>query len=300
LTLAGLKIGGDSEYLIWNIKLYAAYLTQGNEHNYAVRFSTANNMTMQIKPLDESKLSVGASLGVEIPLGDRFSLFANGGTNFDIKSNTIIGYNVNAGLNLKVGSKKENPPEETKTVQETSDEVGITGDEKVSLTNTVEDQMRAEEARLGILHPDANTTQEQIDDNRMQLIEELKKRVIEARARRNKPLIKTFNMSLAKFETGSFTPTEESQEFIKQLAGWIKEYEYTLVTIEGHTDSVGNLQSNILLSSMRAKAVRDELVKNGVDGDKIYYIGYGPTMPIASNATYNGKIKNRRVEVFVE
>ncbi|MDR0822775.1 MAG: autotransporter domain-containing protein [Endomicrobium sp.] len=309
LIPAGVKIGGESPDFNWNIKLYVSYLPLGNDFNYKVRFSQAeNNGFMNISALEESKFSAGGSLGVELPLGERISILLSGGADIAIESpQDLVDYHISAGLNFKLGTKKEKPIDTPAADDIDNSSTSFMGDEKILLNTAppdeqspIEEQLRAEEARLGILHPTEKTTQEQIEENKQKLIEELKKRVEEARARRQKPLIRTFKMDLTEFETGSFVPTESAKAFIKQLAGWIAEYEFTLVTIEGHTDNVGNLQSNILLSSMRAKAVRDELYKNGIPLDKIYYIGYGPTMPIKSNATYNGKLKNRRVEIFVE
>jgi outer membrane protein OmpA-like peptidoglycan-associated protein len=51
------------------------------------------------------------------------------------------------------------------------------------------------------------------------------------------------------------------------------------------------------LSFLRAKAVGDMLIKNGISSERISVIGYGDTRPIASNETYEGRVKNRRVEV---
>jgi outer membrane protein OmpA-like peptidoglycan-associated protein len=71
------------------------------------------------------------------------------------------------------------------------------------------------------------------------------------------------------------------------------------VLIEGHTDNVGNRQSNIRLSEARAKAVKDYLVKKGIEEERLVDKGYGPDRPVADNKTAAGKAKNRRVEFTV-
>ena len=72
-----------------------------------------------------------------------------------------------------------------------------------------------------------------------------------------------------------------------------------LLRIEGHTDSSGKLERNMVLSEQRAAAVLDYLVKGGVDAGHMVSKGYGPTKPIADNATKAGREKNRRTDLFL-
>lgn len=72
------------------------------------------------------------------------------------------------------------------------------------------------------------------------------------------------------------------------------------VLVEGHTDSAGAADFNMKLSDLRAEAVKAVLVANSVSPDRIETHGYGPTKPVASNATASGKSQNRRVEVVVQ
>ena len=69
------------------------------------------------------------------------------------------------------------------------------------------------------------------------------------------------------------------------------------ISIEGHTDNVGNLQSNQTLSENRAKAVMNALVLKGVDKSRLSAKGWGQEKPISDNNTDEGKAKNRRVEI---
>lgn len=66
--------------------------------------------------------------------------------------------------------------------------------------------------------------------------------------------------------------------------------------IQGHTCNIGTEDYNQKLSERRAKAVYDYMVDHGVDADQLQTIGFGLTRPIASNATKEGRIRNRRVE----
>lgn len=87
-----------------------------------------------------------------------------------------------------------------------------------------------------------------------------------------------------------------SYELLRQVATVIKDAPQIHVRIEGHTDDVGRLKTNMRVSQARADAVKDFLVKEGVDSKQLTALGYGPTRPISSNATRAGKALNRRVE----
>ena len=89
---------------------------------------------------------------------------------------------------------------------------------------------------------------------------------------------------------------KDSYPLLAQVAQVIKDAPRITVRIEGHTDNVGKLKTNLKVSQARAEAVRDFLVKQGVNPKQLIALGYGPTRPIASNATKAGKSLNRRVE----
>lgn len=70
------------------------------------------------------------------------------------------------------------------------------------------------------------------------------------------------------------------------------------LSIAGHTDNVGNRDYNVNLSQQRSVFVRDYLQTNGgIGANRMTTNGYGPDKPVVSNATNEGKAKNRRVEV---
>lgn len=67
------------------------------------------------------------------------------------------------------------------------------------------------------------------------------------------------------------------------------------IEIEGHTDSYGTDAYNLKLSDRRANAVRNELIRRGVDPKRMTTVGYGESQPVASNDTEEGRAYNRRV-----
>jgi OOP family OmpA-OmpF porin len=88
---------------------------------------------------------------------------------------------------------------------------------------------------------------------------------------------------------------------IAKLAAVMKKYPDLKITIEGHTDNVGGLTYNEKLSQLRADAVKNYLaVKFGVEASRLTAKGYGPIRPIESNATKEGRQKNRRVEAAAD
>ena len=72
------------------------------------------------------------------------------------------------------------------------------------------------------------------------------------------------------------------------------------VWVVGHTDNVGSMESNMALSGARAAAVVKALVQRGIGGARLAPHGAGPYAPIASNATEEGRARNRRVELVAQ
>ena len=66
--------------------------------------------------------------------------------------------------------------------------------------------------------------------------------------------------------------------------------------IAGHADNVGNEANNLTLSEARAKAVLGFLAKQQVPANNMTAKGYGSAVPVASNDTETGRLKNRRIE----
>jgi outer membrane protein OmpA-like peptidoglycan-associated protein len=99
------------------------------------------------------------------------------------------------------------------------------------------------------------------------------------------------------FDTGKSTFKPESMQIINQIVEMMKANPNLQVGVEGHTDNVGNPQSNKTLSDDRAKAVVTEIVAQGIDAKRLSAVGYGQDKPIADNKSAEGRAKNRRVEL---
>lgn len=71
------------------------------------------------------------------------------------------------------------------------------------------------------------------------------------------------------------------------------------IEIQGHTDSVGRASANLRLSQRRAEAVRNYLIQQGVEPDRLIARGYGEERPIGDNRTLEGQRLNRRIEFVI-
>ncbi|HUI31364.1 MAG TPA: OmpA family protein [Candidatus Acidoferrales bacterium] len=99
------------------------------------------------------------------------------------------------------------------------------------------------------------------------------------------------------FDTGKFDVKPESGPALDEITKLLKQNPSLALYVVGHTDNVGTLESNLKLSANRADAVVKALIGRGIDGSRLKSSGVGPYCPVASNATDEGKAKNRRVEL---
>jgi OOP family OmpA-OmpF porin len=99
------------------------------------------------------------------------------------------------------------------------------------------------------------------------------------------------------FETGSAALAERSYAALRALAGYLAADPARRIALVGHTDRVGELDSNMDLSKRRAASVVERLVdRHGVAPEKLEAHGVGYLSPRAPNATSRGREMNRRVE----
>ena len=99
-----------------------------------------------------------------------------------------------------------------------------------------------------------------------------------------------------KFETGKAVLKAESSKILTDIADILTRYPYYNLKIDGHTDSQGKDESNLVLSEKRAQACADFLTAKGVLKTRFMAKGYGETKPVADNKTAAGRTQNRRVE----
>jgi outer membrane protein OmpA-like peptidoglycan-associated protein len=111
-------------------------------------------------------------------------------------------------------------------------------------------------------------------------------------------LAETVARSGIKFTTGSAAIQSGSVAVLDALAAIARECPGKL-SIEGHTDDIGDADRNLALSRARAESVRAALAERGVPGQRMSAQGYGETKPTTSNADAQGRAANRRIEFKV-
>src|SRR6266536_2505391 len=101
------------------------------------------------------------------------------------------------------------------------------------------------------------------------------------------------------FDYNSYALRAESKSTLQNLADNFRKYPEEQIHVEGHTDAVGSHDYNQRLSEQRADGVRNYLVDQGVNGQRVAAVGFGETRPKASNDTPEGRQLNRRVEIHI-
>lgn len=102
---------------------------------------------------------------------------------------------------------------------------------------------------------------------------------------------------VVEFEVKSFQLTDQGTALLDEVVVALEiAPEGIRVVIAGHTDDAGPDSENLLLSEQRARAVLDYLVAHGQPRERFDIIGFGESEPIESNATQEGRARNRRIE----
>ena len=91
----------------------------------------------------------------------------------------------------------------------------------------------------------------------------------------------------------------DGQRKLDVIAARLKEMKLEVMVAVGHADAIGTKEYNENLSRRRAEAVKVFFKSRGFPADRIHIDGKGESQPVASNATRDGRAKNRRVEVEV-
>lgn len=101
------------------------------------------------------------------------------------------------------------------------------------------------------------------------------------------------------FDTNKATLKPNAQVAMGKLAGIVSVFPNINLRVEGHTDSTGTDAINDRLSRERAQSVVSFLQGQGVAASRMASEGYGSRIPVADNATVEGRAKNRRVEIIL-
>lgn len=197
--------------------------------------------------------------------------------------------------------------------------------ELVTKVAALEGKSREEQVRLGQLMSEQRAEQERVAAERRATEQQLaaEKRAAEEKLAAERRFNEQYTRVRDLFEANEAETYKQGQQMVLRLRGMsfpvgqsiIMPENYVLLskvlrairtfsdpdlTIEGHTDSTGATEMNDHLSQLRAEAVKEYLVANGVtSAEKIAAVGYGPTRPLAPNTTAEGRAQNRRIDVVI-
>src|SRR5688572_25400383 len=101
------------------------------------------------------------------------------------------------------------------------------------------------------------------------------------------------------FGSNSAELNDKAKFIIKQFSGFLKKNPKMRISINGHTDNVGDDDANLILSANRAKAVYDYLLTLGIPAANMEHQGFGEKAPVSSNNSDFGRAKNRRTEFVI-
>lgn len=99
------------------------------------------------------------------------------------------------------------------------------------------------------------------------------------------------------FDTGKSVLKEDGIATVREIASMLRSSPALKLSVEGHTDNLGNAASNKKLSEARARSVSAAIVGAGIDAARLSAAGYGQEKPVADNRSEEGRARNRRVEL---
>ena len=101
------------------------------------------------------------------------------------------------------------------------------------------------------------------------------------------------------FEFAKYNILPSSEDVLTTLLNYLQENPEIVISIEGHTDDIGNEQYNDLLSLNRARSVYNWLINKGIDSSRLSFTGFGKSRPIYNDMDEEHRALNRRVEVRI-
>lgn len=101
------------------------------------------------------------------------------------------------------------------------------------------------------------------------------------------------------FATNSTSVSEQDKLFLNKVADFLIQHPEVKIEVQGHTDNTGSSKINETISYNRAKSVANYLIAKGVPESQLFIKGYGPSKPIASNKTAQGRATNRRAQLVI-
>lgn len=101
------------------------------------------------------------------------------------------------------------------------------------------------------------------------------------------------------FGGGSYYITENQRDAVKVFLLNINNVDQFNITIHSHTDNIGGVEFNNMLSRMRSQSAMEQLLLNNIRQEMVEIKDFGLHNPVYDNSTWEGKLKNRRVDILL-
>ena len=281
---AGLGIKGKVKKFGWYAKAGVRQLL--TEKYNEIELSLLNfeeYSKMKIRSAENAQTTITGGIGADYELSDNWTIFANGLGNF---ADASTNYYANVGLSYKfscVNNKSREDEEVKQYLKDVQDEMKKKDDEIAKLQDKVKKyEQNEKDLKNRMQKYEANVVSEE-------KAQKMKKKVIKNMRLGEKPT----------FVFGTDKLNSRGKESLRQVARELENYPDADVLIEGHTDNVGSDEVNQKISENRASTVATTLKRDFNVKNDISVIGKGKKEPIASNATAEGRAKNRRVEIIL-
>jgi outer membrane protein OmpA-like peptidoglycan-associated protein len=102
------------------------------------------------------------------------------------------------------------------------------------------------------------------------------------------------------FDKSNFKSDLQTDNSIVPFKEWLEKYPGSILSVTGHTDSVGTIEYNYNLGLKRAEVVEKYLENKGINASSMIIESKGKTQPAADNITDAGRAKNRRTEISIK
>lgn len=309
-------------YPEWNITLFDLD-EQGIERNSNYHPSGDYNL--------KTSLASTLSLGLMYSLNDKFELY--GGATFDYGLNNIRKSKVNSdlisdlgdegrkyngmlsssvsskintlslkmeiGLRFRIGKRK------AKNIKEQYDEipiiVNLVDKDSLKVVDSISESkiISVEEELFDEQHTvnDDNNIQDNKDTEVKENGNKSNTSLIEEDAPQSLDLLSS-NVITYNYRLNKYIPGKAQLKLMKQLLPTIKTY--PIIRLKGHTCNLGSEKGNLQLGLLRAEYMKKALIKEGIPAGRITISSKGKREPCASNVTMEGRLKNRRVEMYLE
>jgi outer membrane protein OmpA-like peptidoglycan-associated protein len=160
----------------------------------------------------------------------------------------------------------------------------------------VGESVRKSEEESAFLKERLNDQKQRLEDNQL-IIQKLRQRGADVHEGKRGVIV---NLPDVLFDFNSSRLRSSAFGTVQDIAHVLNDFPNRRISVEGHTDSLGTIEYNDRLSLQRAKNVANTLQQQGITNGRLLVKGLGESRPLASNATREGRQRNRRVEVILE